>query len=889
MTGANLTSDITITVPSSHITLSGGNVMGTSPNYTIALANANQLNSITAIWDKAANLAVGNISFASSPATTKNVAVSSTPDVEVATLSALTLSSGTLIPAFASGTYSYTASKVPADISSITVTGTATSSGESITNNGSAISAGTTSQIIGSTSYNTVNSNNYTVSWGGNYTLADWSANGSTDASLSIPSVYGWSANPAVGWIAANGSTAGTCRLIDTDINGVNSVAANGITFTYGGSNYNGRILLLRWDGGNTGRIYSYPMQLQAGTTYQITGKACAHNGASTLTFGINSTKSNSSPIVTGTVTTTTNGLLKDVSVINISVSSSGVYYLNITSSAGTLTDIADLALNVQTTTTLSGDNTWSTAAWTGGRTPLAGDDVTVSSGTLTIDQNAFAKTITVAPGAKLSLSTGKTLSASSIVLNSDETGTATFVNSGTATVTSATAKQYLTADVNEKYTSGRNWYVSSPVTAAPYTVLSSATSVQYWDEITGAWAIKSSGTLTPGAGYISVSTATTGNVTFSGTLNDGDIPVSVTRHTGVTKEGFNLIGNPYPSYLSWKAAYEDVDNISNSHVGSTIWYRTRSASGTSYKFATYNAALNVGSSVDGDNVDVVTGNIPPMQAFWVRVNEGSSTGTITFKNSMRAHKGSQIQVGGTYTDGLLRVKAANNTIQQFLRLEVSDGTNKDEAIIVFDANAQNGIDDYDSHKMSNANASMPEICSVVDNQQLVINGLNHITTGMELPLGFATGTANAFTLKATQFRNFDADTRIVLRDNLLNKEQDITNGTSYAFGSDISNTTSRFSIIFKSVGGTTAPPTVNDNNTEVVIYKNANNQIVVHCSENKGSDAVASVYNNLGQQLQSKRLVSSTTVFDAAFAPGVYVVSVNNAGKISSQKLILY
>ncbi len=50
ITGANLTQDISITVPAG-ITLSGMNLTGTAPNYTILLTNANGGNTITATYD----------------------------------------------------------------------------------------------------------------------------------------------------------------------------------------------------------------------------------------------------------------------------------------------------------------------------------------------------------------------------------------------------------------------------------------------------------------------------------------------------------------------------------------------------------------------------------------------------------------------------------------------------------------------------------------------------------------------------------------------------------------------------------------------------------------------------------------------------------------------
>ena len=209
LTGANLTNEITITVPSSHITLTGTNVTGSSPNYTIALVNANTLNSITATWGKAVNVS-GNITFTSGTAS-KTVAVS-TSDVESVALSGITLSSGGLNTPFAVGTTTYTA-KAPADISNTTVIATSTPAVATVTNNGTTISASNTSVVLTGNSYNGANhTTDYTVNWGGNYTLADWAAGGSsnTDAILSVPTVYGWSANPTVTWQAAN--TSGNVR-----------------------------------------------------------------------------------------------------------------------------------------------------------------------------------------------------------------------------------------------------------------------------------------------------------------------------------------------------------------------------------------------------------------------------------------------------------------------------------------------------------------------------------------------------------------------------------------------------------------------------------------------------------------------------------------------------
>jgi len=478
---------------------------------------------------------------------------------------------------------------------------------------------------------------------------------------------------------------------------------------------------------------------------------------------------------------------------------------------------------------------------------------------------------LTINAGSKLTLNSATT--ATTVTINSDATnGTGTLLDGGFLTNTNAT--------VNQNLSSIRNWYMSSPLTnavaPAGYTYYQynepgdnlnpTGLATAYWKTVNTGDAFEK------GRGYIALPASVATPFTFTtstGSLTTGDVPVNLTRTTGKTKEGFNLIGNPYPSYVN-------IDAFVSGDIDPSYWYRTRNQAGSAWTFDTYNIPSTLGTGLSGL---AVSANIPPMQAFWVRVKNTKSAATLTFTNAMRGHQDNSNN----------KFRAPSAVKQQVLRLQVSNGTQNDEALVYFNANASDGYDMYDSPKMSNGSASIPEIYTVVDNEQLVINGLNSISPDKALPFGFTTGTANSFTLKATEFSNFDTDTRVILRDNLLNMEQDITDGIPYNFGSEISSTNTRFSIIFRSAGSTTATPTINDSNSAVVIYKNANNQIVIHCPENRSSDAIVNVYNSLGQKLQSKLLVSSNTIIEATFTPGVYVVTINNAGKISSQKLILY
>ena len=502
----------------------------------------------------------------------------------------------------------------------------------------------------------------------------------------------------------------------------------------------------------------------------------------------------------------------------------------------------------------------------------LANTILTVSSGELVVDQPTTVHSIVVNPGAKLTLNNSIALSATNgITLQNTASGTASFVDSRTTDSPASiagTVQQAITE-------TNRNWYVGIPVSGKSATdiTLSGAKIVKRnegastWDDVTGL--------LTAGVGYIAVASANSGTTTWSlnGNLNSGKVEVPVTR-SGVSSMGFNLLGNPYPSYLNWEQVL-NLDASNASLLQPSIWYRTASYnSGTGkfdYTFNTYNSTGRISTP------STTTGYIPPMQAFWVRAN---NAGTVTFTNAMRSH-------GDGVTN---KLKAPRANTQKIIRLQVSNSTNNtDETVLYFDENAQNSFDSYDSQKMSTNSPSIPEIYSIAGTEQLVINGMNSITLNQEIPLGFTTGQSNEFSIKANEISNFDSGTQIVLNDNQTNTQWNLSDGSAYNFSSDITTSnTSRFSIVFKATSISTGNGPHNYDLNSILIYRNANNLITVNCVNGIVGQATATVYNAIGQKLVEKNLKSSITVLDNSFNAGVYLVSVLVNGKCITQKVVV-
>ena len=512
---------------------------------------------------------------------------------------------------------------------------------------------------------------------------------------------------------------------------------------------------------------------------------------------------------------------------------------------------------------------------------------VTVASGgTLTFNSSATVNSITIARGGKVTNNSGSTLSATNFSINSDASGTGTYIDKGTTNISgTASVQQYMTA--------GRNWYISSPVSSASSSILPAGTLWKYNEPNTGVTGSPGSATwdyvstpetMVAMTGYIFKPTSTA-TVTFSGgALNTGDKTITVYRtENGQAKRGFNLIGNPYPSYINWMSAI-DVNNTGTTNLLTSIWYRTQNTASTpGYVFDTYNETGGIGTN--NNQTGAVTGLIPPMQSFWVRVKStGSNTsGTLKFTNLMRAHK--------DVSTNNFRAPSAKNATQQVLHLQVSNGMNSDETIILFNPSASNSYDDFDSPKMTNSSASIPEIYTLLGTEQMVINGMSSISYNTELPIGFTTAQSNSFTIKAIEINNFEPGTEIILKDYLNPTnvvEWNLTDGSAYTFASDVAANSSRFTLMFKSPLFTTGLNSIDGISDRISVARNGNNQITVYYNGNMNSQSTVSVYNAMGQKLAAKQLKNTVTVFDNTFVPGVYLVTVVNAGKTVTKRVVI-
>jgi hypothetical protein len=491
--------------------------------------------------------------------------------------------------------------------------------------------------------------------------------------------------------------------------------------------------------------------------------------------------------------------------------------------------------------------------------------DVEVAAGvTLIIDANTLINKLILAPTANLTLGSNTLNAANGIVLQSSALGNATIL--GDNAISNATVEQYVTA--------GRNWIISSPITNAGYEVLNRGVSIGEWHEATKSWHPKLSGTLTSGKGYVqfanAIQTGTTGTLVFEGNTNAGNIDVSVTSTGSGTLSGYNLIGNPYPSYLNWSDLIADA---SNANINRSFWYTTQNTVGR-YTIVTYNGIGGMSVTGNGTANTAISGIIPPMQGFWVRVNSDTPSTIVRFTNEMRGHRNTNENT----------FKAPKSDARARLRLQLTNGIQSDETLVYFDVNATNTYDDYDSPKMVNNSVIEPDLYTVAGNERLVINGLKDVTNNLELTLGFNLNTTATMKLKVSELQNFESGTYIYLLDKVENSQTLLNPDTEYDFSTTTTSTyiEDRFSLLFRTQDLNSDID--NAGESSVNVFVDAENQL--HITAPINSTYV--IYNSVGRKVNEGKTFFTHQTLNLKNQTGMFIVRINSVDREYLSKLII-
>ncbi len=282
---------------------------------------------------------------------------------------------------------------------------------------------------------------------------------------------------------------------------------------------------------------------------------------------------------------------------------------------------------------------------------------------------------------------------------------------------------------------------------------------------------------LVPGQGY-AVNIAAAQTVDFVGVLNNGDVARPGLSRGSQTESGWQLLGNPYPSPISWTATYANGATGLNNAV-----YVVKSTGQYAGGYASY---------VNGAEVNGGSDQVAAMQGFFVRVAAAGTPGALTFTNAGRltAYANPAFQRGNAGTAPLVRLALRNAAGRV------------DEALAYFDAAATPGFDAaLDAYKLNPAGAVMA-LATEGPDAVLSIDARPALgTADVLVPLRVQAGPGS-YTLGATELLRLPAGIRAYLRDALTGTATDLAQQPDYAFAIGAGAAASgRFSLLLTTQG----------------------------------------------------------------------------------------
>lgn len=426
------------------------------------------------------------------------------------------------------------------------------------------------------------------------------------------------------------------------------------------------------------------------------------------------------------------------------------------------------------------------------------------------------------------------------LVLKSDINGNSSFIDDrNSPDDVSATVENYLT--------SGR-WHFVSPsveeATAAAYYVENGSDIwMKEFNETTNQWEYISSLThpLSPGKGYaIWVDEGRADEkAVYEGVLNNGDLTVNLS-YSGVD-QGWNLIGNPFPSSLD---------------LGELGW----SQSNTTAAVYVYDNGNFLSSNLTGEGT-LTDGIIPPGQGFFVQATAANAS--FTLPQNARVHSAQSFY------------KEPASTVDALI-LNVSKDGKRDKTWVSFSADATDEFDQGRDAWRLEGDAGMPQLYTRFGDRQLSINVMSELVNQKSVPVYFEAPTDGNYLLEFDLMETF-ADTEIILEDHITGEMYDLSHHNTLNFEAFAGSDPHRYTIHFnKTITGLHAAEATESN----VHFYSRNGKLFAE-SLTGFEGGVLALYGLSGQLLQQTVYAPSGLIqFDAEAFRGQMLVVVLTDGK---------
>ncbi len=360
--------------------------------------------------------------------------------------------------------------------------------------------------------------------------------------------------------------------------------------------------------------------------------------------------------------------------------------------------------------------------------------------------------------------------------------------------------------------------------------------------------------------------------LSLTGNVLDADQSVAVTRTSGSTGEGWNLVGNPFTASIAANSSAGGNNLLSaNSGLldpvydGIYLWDEQPSYQG------------NRDDDLPVSNASPST-YISSGQSFMVKVK---TSGNLSFSKDLQNNDASVT---------FYKNDTADNWIRCWFGLS-RKGKLKNETLIAFGAEMTKDLDvsyDVGDYKMNSATALYTKLVND-DGYDFSIQALPPLNTPETIKVGLDADSTGDYVLSLVRDENLSDTTTILLEDKKTGALINLRKGNEYSFSVDKPGRISdRFTLYFnQKITGTsafTAPDTL------PVKLKVIQHQVIVKNVTHKSVRCILQIVNILGQRLfyQNIKLTAgerySTRIYDER---GVVIISLSNDHFQESEKVI--
>lgn len=373
-------------------------------------------------------------------------------------------------------------------------------------------------------------------------------------------------------------------------------------------------------------------------------------------------------------------------------------------------------------------------------------------------------------------------------------------------------------------------------------------------NETTGPWVYMQDGeasTFSSGLGY-SLRRTSSGTYSFTGTYPNGAINPAISRNVN----NWNLIGNPYPSYIDIAAFISENkltnDNLSDAFSAIYVW--------------------DPASGATGAYADLIAGYIHPGQAFFVNAKVN---GTVSFTEAMQSHETATFY------------KNANTSID----LLISNGTSTKKTKINYLDGKTKGLDvGFDIGMFNGVSSNITIYSQLVENGEGIAFARqalpNKDLESLVVPIGVQAHKYSEITFSAEAL-NLPAGIKIFLED----REQNIFTLLNQATSNYKLTLTESLNGVGRFYLHTKSNNTLNiaDINSENISMYKTNNSNLIIIGLTPGTSNIK-LFNMLGKQLMTLDFMAKTVhnISLPNLETGIYIVKIETASGKLNKKITL-